>query len=156
MDFLAAQVADQTRIEWNWSHARSKNNEPYHPTVESKWWFHWAEERIETAGWNNHITHVGRIMETDLGMQLFDTERCTACRLDGTECWVYSDRARPQVRHPGSAYTRCRAKGPMSRGCSVATRRSAKKRVEEPCPSGPQPKIRKLLPQPSTNWNKNC
>lgn len=43
------------------------------------------------------------------------------------ECWIYSERGRKQVRHPGSACAHFRAIGSMAEGCSVATRSRSKR-----------------------------
>lgn len=66
--------------------------------------------------------HIGRIMETELGQQLLREERCSACRANGQECWVYSKKGVQQVSRPGDTCARCRVAA-RSGGCSLSKRK---------------------------------
>lgn len=151
MAFLRTQTADQPRIPWQWSITGKKVSSPYKPIAVGKWWYDFwidsqSDPKIESAA-----SHVGRIMETELGLQLLGDRRCTRCRLEGTECWIYSERGRKQVRHPGSACAHCRAMGAMAQGCSVATR-SKGKRVDNRQRQQSRGQRREILPmQPNSS-----
>lgn len=150
MAFLRTQTADQPRIPWRWSTSRKKDSTPYKPKVVGKWWYDFwidsqSDPKIESAA-----SHVGRIMETELGLQLFGDKRCNRCRAEGMECWIYSERGRKQIRHPGSACAHCRATGPMTQGCSVATRIHSKK-IDPRQRQQSRAQRRELLPKESTD-----
>jgi hypothetical protein len=132
-------LADQPRRPWNWSTTGRKSNEPYVPQEVGKWWYDWA---MENPG-NIAISHVGRIMETELGEKVPDEEKCTGCRASGQDCWIYSEKGRQQVRHPGSACGPCRAKGALAAGCSVSKRQQSRKRG----PASPPPRPRDIRPR---------
>ncbi|CRG92850.1 hypothetical protein PISL3812_09921 [Talaromyces islandicus] len=138
VEFDRAQLANQTRVPWLWSPTGSKTGEPYEPTAEGKWWYDWAHE---FQGSPNVRSNVGRIMETELGVQLFGEDRCTGCQQSNRECWIYSEKGRQQVKNPGSACTRCRV-DPATPGCSLSNRRPARKRSP-----GPPPPPRFILPK---------
>ncbi|KAL3710073.1 hypothetical protein TMatcc_003865 [Talaromyces marneffei ATCC 18224] len=132
--FLKTQVADQPRIPWQWSTTGKKDSSPYKPTAIGKWWYdYWLNSQSDIKI-GAAASHVGRIMETELGVQLLGDKRCARCQRDGRECWIYSERGRKQIRHPGSACAHCRAMGPITEGCSVATRRHSKKNDTQPRP----------------------
>jgi hypothetical protein len=137
--FDQAQVADQPRLPWNWSHAGTKTKEHYEPTAVGKWWWVWAQENRESLPL---ISNLGRIMETDLGEQRFGADRCQRCQEEDLECWNYSQRAVLQVSNPGSACTRCRTE-PRNTGCSLSRRRPKKRKTRPPTPPAP----RLLLPK---------
>lgn len=137
--FDQAQVADQPRLPWNWSHGSTKSREHYEPTAVGKWWWVWAQENRESLPL---ISNLGRIMETELGEQRFGANRCTRCQIEDLECWTYSQRAVHQVSNPGSACTRCRT-DPKTTGCSLS-KRTRKKRWTRP-PTPPEPRL--LLPK---------
>lgn len=149
MAFLMTQTADQPRIPWRWSTTGKKESTPYKPTAVGKWWYDfWLDSkknpRIESAA-----SHVGRIMETELGLQLLGGKRCNRCRAEGMECWIYSERGRKQIRHPGSACAHCRATGSTPQGCSVATR-SHSKRVDHRERQQNRAQRREILPRELT------
>jgi hypothetical protein len=81
------------------------------------------------------VSNVGRIMETDLGVQFFGEERCTRCIEAGHQCWVYTDKGRGQIKNPGSACARCRANPHPTIGCSLARRRPKQKFPRDPPPN---------------------
>lgn len=137
--FDQAQVADQPRLPWNWSHAGTKTKAHYEPTAVGKWWWVWAQENRENL---SLISNLGRIMETDLGERRFGANRCQRCHEEDLECWIYSQRAILQVSNPGSACTRCRTE-PRNTGCSLSRRRPNKRKTRPPTPPGP----RLLLPK---------
>ena len=76
--------------------------------------------------------HIGRIMETELGEQLMEKDRCVACQARQQEYWVYFEKGKSVVSRPGSTYARCRMAA-RSGGCSLATR---KRRDRSPPPPG--------------------
>ena len=73
------------------------------------------------------FSHIGRIMETELGVQLDAEHACTQCKQLGEECWVYSSNGRKQIRHPGDTCARCRVIARQG-GCSVSSRRKLAKK----------------------------
>lgn len=130
MAFLRTQTADQPRIPWRWSTTGKKDSTPYKPRAVDKWWYdYWIDSQNDPRMEFSAASHVRRIMETELGLQLLGDKRCSRCRAEGMECWIYSERGRKQVRHPGSACAHCRAMVAIAQGCSVATR-SKSKRVD--------------------------
>ncbi|CRG92912.1 hypothetical protein PISL3812_09990 [Talaromyces islandicus] len=138
VEFDRSQLANQPRVPWLWSPTGRKTDQPYEPTAEGKWWYEWAHEY---QGSPNVRSNVGRIMETELGVQLFGKDRCTGCQHANRECWIYSEKGRQQVKNPGSACTRCRV-DPATPGCSLSNRRPARKRSP-----GPPPPPRFILPK---------
>lgn len=122
MAFLRTQVADQPRIPWRWSTTGKKDSSPYKPIAVGKWWYDYWVDAQNDIKIDPAASHIGRIMETELGVQLLGDKRCRGCQRDGKECWIYSERGRKQIRHPGSACAHRRARGPISEGCSVAKR----------------------------------
>jgi hypothetical protein len=118
VQFDLAQLADQARVPWLWS--TTKTDEPYQPQADGKWLYLWAQTY---QGSQAVVSSVGRIMETDLGIQFSEDDRCTRCIEDGHECWAYTDKARGQIKNPGSACARCRANPHPTKGCSLARRR---------------------------------
>lgn len=137
--FDQAQVANQPRLPWNWSHAGTKTKEHYEPTTVGKWWWVWAQENRESLP---VISNLGRIMETELGEQRFGENRCKRCQIEDLECWVYSQRAIYQVCNLGSACTRCRTE-PRNMGCSLSKQTPKKRKMRPPTPPAP----RLLLPK---------
>lgn len=127
-----SQVADQPRLPWEWN-PRGKTTELYTHTAVGKWWFH-GKKDIERLNPNKRrdISHIGRIMETELGEQLFGDNRCTACQFNKQECWVYSTEGAQQISRPGDSCARCRLSA-RAGGCSLSKRR---KRVIEPPETG--------------------
>ncbi|EED17871.1 hypothetical protein TSTA_116600 [Talaromyces stipitatus ATCC 10500] len=136
--FDQADIADQPRLPWNWTAFGTKTKEVYEPTAVGKWWYMWAQENRDSP---RVASNIGRIMETELGVQRIGADRCTRCQIQGLECWVYSVKARFQVNNPGSACARCRA-DPACMGCSLSQR--SKKRKGSPLPP-PPPRL--LLPK---------
>ena len=116
-----SQVADQERIDWAWR-LIGKVREMYRPVVNGKWWFRteveWSEMKMNKR---HDFSHIGRIMETELGKKLADGDRCVVCRSLNQECWVYTLKGAQQISRPGSACARCRV-APRAGGCSLSTR----------------------------------
>ena len=134
MQFDHAQVADQARLPWAWA-TRGKTDEQYTQAVAGKWWSV-GEEELEAMPLNKRrdFGHIGRIMETELGQQLLGDKRCSACRANGQECWVYSPKGAQQVRRPGDTCARCRVAA-RAGGCSLSKRR---RRDRSPPAPGPR------------------
>lgn len=131
VQFDLAQLADQNRVPWLWS-SMGKTDEPYQPQAVGKWWYDWARAY---NGSQAMVSNVGRIMETDLGVQFFGEERCTRCIEAGHQCWVYTDKGRGQIKNPGSACARCRANPHPTIRCSLARRRPKQKFPRDPPPN---------------------
>jgi hypothetical protein len=117
--FDRAQIADQPRIPINLHLSGRKLDISYSSLAVDKWWFAWRQENLDKP---NISSHIGRIMETELGVQLFGEKKCTRCQNEGLECWVYSEQGVSRVKFAGTNCARCRAL-PVSYGCSHATRR---------------------------------
>lgn len=99
MAFLRTQTADQPRIPWRWSTTGKKDSTPYKPTAVGKWWYdYWIDSQNDPGMEFSAASHVRRIMETELGLQLLGDKRCSRCRAEGMECWIYSERGRKQGR----------------------------------------------------------
>lgn len=82
------------------------------------------------------FSHLARIMETDLGKQLFGEDRCSACRQREQECWVYVDDAATQINYACGSCARCRAgRGRCSKSKRVSKLES--KPPTKPIPAGP-------------------
>lgn len=136
-EFEDSQRASKVRLPWDWR-ANGKTTEEYTPQIKGKWWSKTPEE-LSSAHPNKRrdYGHIGRIMETELGEQLFDKQRCIACQTNDEECWIYSARGSQQVSRPGDACARCRHTARKG-GCSLAKRRSSNKRRR----SSPDPAAR--------------
>ena len=78
-------------------------------------------------------------METELGVELVGSKRCTACQALGKECWVYSKKGTQQVSRPGDTCARYQVAA-RSGGCSLLKR----KRKDPKDPSPPPPGLRSL------------
>lgn len=132
-----SQRADQPRLPWDWS--QGKTQEPYVPAILGKWWSK-SQAQLDAMTPNNRqsFSHLARIMETDLGKQLFEEDRCSACRRLGQECWVYVEDAATQIKYARDSCVRCRV-GPRPGGCSNSKRVSKHKPKPptRPIPAGP-------------------
>lgn len=117
--FSRSQIADQPRLLIDWPLSGRKIDILYWSCAVDKWWYAWEKENPDKP---NVSSHIGRIMETELGVQLFNDKKCTRCQNDGLECWVYSEKGVSRVKFAGTNCTRCRAL-PVSYGCSHAKRR---------------------------------
>lgn len=124
-----AQIADQP---WIFDHLGNALAPPYTPTVVGKWWSP-APERLDVMarGKRQGWSHIGRIMETELGHRLDGNARCSHCQKEGNGCWVYNEEGRHQISHPGTNCARCRVSSQPG-GCSLSTRRGGKKRGQGP------------------------
>ncbi|RDW80086.1 hypothetical protein BP6252_04724 [Coleophoma cylindrospora] len=81
--FAAAQLADQARLPWAWD-TRGKTSTPYAPVISGKWWSQSAADLVRMASdVRRNWSHIGRIMETELGEELTGDDRCQYCRSDG-------------------------------------------------------------------------
>lgn len=112
-------MADQPRVLTDWPLSGRALDQNYIPTATGKWWNAWAKENSDKP---KIISHVGRIMETDIGMQLFGDQRCTRCQLLDQECWIYNPEYIQRVKYAGTNCARCRAI-PVHYGCSHAKRK---------------------------------
>ncbi|EGP82477.1 uncharacterized protein MYCGRDRAFT_97547 [Zymoseptoria tritici IPO323] len=121
--FLNAQKATGfERIRHRWTLAGGAHSD-YTCQISGKWWSTLPDSSNRLASrsgppeGSTTASHIGRIMETTLGEQKGDGERCTRCQRDGWECWVYSAEGKAQIFHPGDTCARCRhkpGKGPCS------------------------------------------
>jgi hypothetical protein len=134
--WATAQLADQPRLPWSWG--PGKVTTEYAPVVRGKWW---SPGNLPASTSVRNTSHIGRIMETELGERLPAGRRCSACADGGEECWVYSVMGARQVRHPGDTCARCRVAA-RSGGCSISTRKQVP-RKGSPAP----PPLRSLLPK---------
>lgn len=124
--YLQSQTAaDVERRLWDWSSERATGL--YSPIVEGKWWSAGSPAMSSRLQAQRDNSHIGRIMETELGQQLHGDERCTACIELSQECWVYSAEGLQQVSKAGSTCARCRAQA-RTGGCSLAKRKKEKPR----------------------------
>lgn len=74
-----------------------------------------------SANKRRDFSHIGRIMETELGQELQGKERCSACQANSQECWIYSQRGAQQISRPGDTCARCRVAARPG-GCSLSKR----------------------------------
>ncbi|KAL3424704.1 hypothetical protein PVAG01_03985 [Phlyctema vagabunda] len=134
-----AEIADQARVPWSWN-LRGKATTTYAPSVTGKWWSR-SEDKLGalTASKRRDLSHIGRIMETELGEQVLGRQRCAACQRLNQECWRYSDKGAQQISRPGDACARCRLASRPG-GCSLSKRRP----IEKHLPPASDP--RRLLP----------
>lgn len=98
-ELARAQMADQSRLPIDWPKSGRKLGHDFTPIATGKWWYAWAQE---TSYGHAMISHVSRIMETEIGMQLFGNERCGRCQQEGLECWIYSPQYLHRVKHVGT------------------------------------------------------
>jgi hypothetical protein len=130
--FAAGQLAPVQRLPHPWSHG-GKISDLRQPVLAGHWWSvsegAWAGMSEEEK---RRMSHVGRIMETELGVQLTGGERCGPCQANEHECWVYSAKGLQQISKPGSTCARCRATIHAG-GCKGVSKRSPAK------PRGPPP-----------------
>jgi hypothetical protein len=131
-----------TRRQWNWSTIRQKSRDEYIPQSVGKWWFDCYIESRNIPQLSSRSSHISRIMESELGVQLCGENACDNCRAEGAECWVYSENGRRQVIHPGSACARCRSRGPKETVCSASKRQPRRRKAPG------RPSTRDLLPHP--------
>ncbi|KAK8237563.1 hypothetical protein IWZ00DRAFT_102892 [Phyllosticta capitalensis] len=133
-DFLCA---DQPRIP----HRREpdKIRAPYISVHTEKWW---AIRRYK----QDHRNHIGRIMETELGVQLLGDARCDFCKQKDRECWAYSALGRMQIANASEACAHCRAK---THKCSLLKREKEIRRKKRRG-TGPQERtLKRLAPAPA-------
>ncbi|KAK2804569.1 hypothetical protein FQN51_001770 [Onygenales sp. PD_10] len=84
-NWQCAQRADQQRRSWEW--VRAKVNSSYAPQEPYKWWSKTEEDFARrTAKAQRSCSHIGRIMEMELGQKLLGEDRCMACQAEG---WKY-------------------------------------------------------------------
>jgi len=74
--FDRAQIADGPRLPWAWS-LTGKDRQDYTPQVGGKWW---SDLPAADPARRRDVGHIGRIMETELGVKLEGEARCEACR----------------------------------------------------------------------------
>lgn len=151
INFSAMQVADQPRIPWDWNLRRGKVNTPYEPTVVNKWW---SRSNVEFDSMGKEArrkySHIGRIMETELGERLDDNNGYTFCTSRGLECWRYSTAGALQITNPGDSCARCRMKAHVG-GCSLNLGKNKPKREgrsKSMAPFAPQNKAKSRLNTP--------
>lgn len=130
--YIKCSTADDPRIPWtNWTGPRTK--EIYVPTVPDKWWStpsHAPARPAAAAAAATAYSHACRIMETQLGEQLFGDARCDTCKRHNEECWRYSHEGSLRILNPGSACARCRAAPPANIGCSMSGRRAPGRKLK--------------------------
>jgi len=63
----------------------------YAPTAQGKWWLQLAAG-LAAMGPNKQRDwgHIGRIIETELGVELVGGKQCATYQALGDKCWVYS------------------------------------------------------------------
>lgn len=152
-EFSKAQLADQTRLPWDWQN--TPTGEPYSPQVLDKWWSRSSDELIAMRqAIRSQFSHIGRIMETEVGEMLPKGYGCTYCLDNDLECWIYSRRGRKQVKFSSEACARCRVR-PKNGGCSLSIRDNKRppraatppQRILKPFP------VMLLAPQPNEPGN---
>jgi hypothetical protein len=101
-DYIRHATADNPRIPWNkWSGFRTRERNV--PTCRDKWWSSPAyapESTKSAAAAETAYSHACRIMETDLGEQLFGDTRCGVAR--GSTGSAGDTPRRPTRAHPGT------------------------------------------------------
>ncbi|KAK8228007.1 hypothetical protein HDK77DRAFT_97441 [Phyllosticta capitalensis] len=140
-DVYRREIADQARLAHKPTHSRTR--EPYQTRIRDKWWsggFPQCDKR----------NHIGRIMETELGLQLHGDARCEQCKNQDLECWIYSPVAKRQVHYPGGQCARCRS---SFKACTVYEhsqhgKRRKKAKARSPLRERPVNVQRPLAPAP--------
>ncbi|QDS74199.1 hypothetical protein FKW77_002185 [Venturia effusa] len=95
------------RQPWKWS--KKKTTDLYVPVMQDKWWSSSESElRQLPIGRQRYMSHIARIMETELGEQLVGTNRCNNCKRHNRQCYIYSEAGRTQIMHPGVRCAACR------------------------------------------------
>ncbi|TLD34699.1 hypothetical protein E2P81_ATG04864 [Venturia nashicola] len=97
------------RLPWPWSN--QKTSALYTTVHKDKWWSKIPPSNdpyMQVYG-GRYLSHIGRIMETELGEKRTDNARCTNCKKQNEECWVYSKEGSRQVKNPVRRCTRCLA-----------------------------------------------
>lgn len=108
---------NQPRIPWTWS--SEKTSAVYVPVYKDKWWSNimmalpiapmaLPNALKNKASHETSLSHIGRIMETELGEELTGNDRCNNCQKHDWECWVYTERGAKQILGPGVRCARCR------------------------------------------------
>ncbi|GAM40308.1 hypothetical protein TCE0_038f12563 [Talaromyces pinophilus] len=73
-EFEDSQRASKVRLPWVWR-VNGKTTEEYTPQIKGKWWSKTPEELSSVhPNKRRDYGHIGRIMETELGEQLFDKQ----------------------------------------------------------------------------------
>ncbi|KAF2100039.1 hypothetical protein NA57DRAFT_75542 [Rhizodiscina lignyota] len=114
---------------------RINPNTLYTPTRRGTWWYRTeAVLNAMSKSKRRRFSHIGRIMETELGEKLEGDERCTNCVTQGFECWRYSEAGVEQIPWPGAQCARCRhasQQGTYLGGCSLTNRKPVKPRQKD-------------------------
>ncbi|KAF7880217.1 hypothetical protein EAF00_012056 [Botryotinia globosa] len=83
--FKEMQKGCVVRRPWFWSAVKSKGLYP--PAQQHKWWY------VSGSDWDKatpdkqrDFSHIARIMESEIGEQLLEKEKCAFCRDCGFEC----------------------------------------------------------------------
>jgi hypothetical protein len=126
----------------------------YVPQFPGTWWYHTRED-LEALSGNAQRTwsHVGRIMETDLGVH-HRSNPCSNCaqQVPPLECWGYNERGLYEVAAASRACARCRWQ-PLTNGCSHMVVPGGKVdgrkgRKSKPKTTGSHPAPSPILPRP--------
>ncbi|KAL1641534.1 hypothetical protein SLS58_006040 [Diplodia intermedia] len=149
-EYDLTQTASQPRLPWRWS--ATKTSALYTSAVRDKWWSDLlaAEANAANANRRRAVSHVARIMETELGERRVGDAACLACRRHGRECWAYSYRGAQQISNSGRACARCRI-NIEGGGCSLTQRKKSgrkRKRWEEEERCAPPRPLAPLRPRP--------
>lgn len=107
-----SSTSGSSRLIWDFDVRSVDDN--YIPQLQGRWWSKSAAQWPAMGEARRaHISHVGRIMETDLGKQLLGNDRCARCIESNDQCWVYSRRIeKTQIGAKfGQSCARCLFKG---------------------------------------------
>ena len=112
------QLAPTNRLPPPALNYHGKFAHPYYHRVPGRWWSktQMQMQQMESRE-RNRWSHIGLIMETTLGEQVFGNECCNYCRERRFECWVYTEDAIGQVNSATGVCARCRVQSHKG-GCS--------------------------------------
>lgn len=97
----------QPRIPWKWSD--KKTSDLYISAVKGQWWSKSQSElRQLSMERQRYMSHIARIMETELGEELIGKDRCNNCQRQNRQCWTYSKKGKRQFTQPGVRCAACR------------------------------------------------
>lgn len=148
--FLQRQRAPQgnARFSWNWAGKLTSSERLRRPQLDG---YSWSISQSDwdrlSSGQQTALSHAGRMLETELGEELLGEARCTACRVHGRECWVYTKDAHAYgLGKAGRSCAHCRL-NPSKDGCSLSGRKKSGKDSRRDQSPSPPTRPRYILPK---------